>query len=350
MVESRLEMQALRCRPKESWRGADLGERLRFLRKEMFILHPSLVAVLCEIKQRYRMAKESGSAMALLVIVASGGGKSHLIRLLHRLMPDRDSPTQVIRSFASFSIPQRPTPMAMTRALRQAIGDPGWKSSDEEALDCAVDIMKRLGIRVIAIDNVQDIPERRGAKGIQLLGNWIRDLWDKADCLIVLLGTPAALEIVKANPQLRRRNPGRLSIPYFSTEDHVQAARFKRFLKEVDNTLPLAESCGLELHAQELYWATFGNPDYIFQLLAQAISVAITDARESVGLADLAEAFERHYLESGAGLNPFVEGGPKRPLDLKGEPFDEWPRVEARGISKQVPSHPQSPVDKGGPR
>lgn len=331
------------AREKTSWRGAQLRERLQHLVKGLFIFHPDLVAVLQEIKRRYERARESGRAMALLVVVHSGGGKSHLIRLLHRLMPDQDTPAQVFRYVVSFSIPARPTPAEMTRELLKAMGDPGWETGHvNDALDRAVDILKRLGVKVVAIDNVQDIPERRGRKGVQLLGNWIRDLWDKADCLILLLGTPAALEIVRANEQLRRRNPAKMTIPYFSISDAGAHSRYKRFLQKVDEALPLAECSRLEDHAKPLYWATFGNPEYIFALLAEAIGIATAAGREMLIRDDLATAFERHYKESGAGINPFCDGGPDRLLDRLGEPFFEWqnvlrPKAVASGVGKIAP-------------
>lgn len=338
-------------RDKESWRGVKVDERLQFIEDEMFVMYPELTRLLKEIKRRYMRAKKRGHSMALLVIISSGGGKTNLVRLLKHLMPDVRLPTQLVRPVVALSIPDRPSPAAMSRELLKATGDAGWNTGkDDDALDRAIDILKRIQANVVAIDNVQDIPERRGEKGVNLVGNWVRDLRDDGACLILLLGTPAALQVIEANPQLRRRNPARIDIPYFSIETAGAFACFKRFLHEVDKQLPLAELSGLKELTRQFYWATRGIADYIFQLLSESIEVAVEDGRETIARSDLVEAFDRLFLDS-AQSNPFAEDGPQRVLDKKGEPFHDWhgvPSRQRRGAESQSEEIRSSAVGSTG--
>jgi energy-coupling factor transporter ATP-binding protein EcfA2 len=289
-------------------------------------MHPGLFRLLDEVKRRFEKAKRSNSGEALLAIISTGGGKSHFIRLLRTLMPNEQTPTHAIRRVVAFNVPPRPTQESMSQELLKAIGDPAWnqKAALEKPLDRAVRLLTGVETCVVCIDNVQDIPERRGAKGIRIVGNWIRDLWDKCTCLVLLLGTPAAKEIVWANPQLRRRSPARIEMKYFDIRSDTGAARFKRFLHEVDEQLPLAKTSCLGEMAARIFWATYGIPDYIFRLLGDAIEVAVASERESLVEDDLRIAFDRMMLDAGAGLNPFSTDGPKRPLDREGEPFFRW--------------------------
>lgn len=320
-------IDALPARPKDDWCGASLKERLAWFTEGLFVMFPDLVRLLRVIRNRHRDAKEAGKGIALLVIISSGGGKSHLIRLLQALMPRRSTLTQVVAPVVSFTVPARPTQDSMSQALRKAIGDPAWNSRPEEetSLERAVRLLNAVGTGIVCIDNVQDIPEHRGRRGLQVVGNWIRDLWDKSNCLILLLGTPAAKEVVWSNEQLRRRNPARVEVPYFAFKTKDDIARFKRFLQQVDLALPLARLCGLEEYAARIFWASYGIPDYIFGLLSDAVARAVRDGREVLTLMDLREAWQEYMLDSAlVSGNPFDEDGPKRPLDQPGEPFHNW--------------------------
>jgi hypothetical protein len=240
----------------------------------------------------------------------------------------------------------------MAKALLRGIGDIGWnKGDDVVATRRALELMEDVGTWIVAIDNLQDIPERRREKGIKAVGNWLRDRFDDCHCLIVLLGTDAAREVVRANPQLRRRIPGPISMSYFSIDKPEDLARLKRFLHEADELLPLAEVSNVEQWTKKIYWATYGIPDYIFKLFAEAVELAVQAGRERIDESDLAGAFDLVFLESGRGLNPFREDGPQRELDRTGEPFEDWfyesnprPQSAAKSTSQDTRRRDKEPA------
>lgn len=291
----------------------------------MFVMHPALVRWLQEIKRRMIRALRSRKGLALFLVSPSGGGKSHFLKMLKKLWPDEESDALTRVRLASFSVPPVPSAATMPRALLEGMGVPCWNIRDgKEAMDRVLGFIEDTETWIIVIDNVQDIPERRGRKGILQVGNWIRDLVEKSRRLVVLLGTPAAEEIVLANPQLRRRNPGKICMPYFDGSSEKGIARFKRFLHETDKSMPLAEMSDLGRYARTMYYASYGIPDYVFQLLAEALDLAVSSGREHIDEADLVQAFDRVFLDCGAGLNPFLPNGPQRVLDGEGEPFHRW--------------------------
>lgn len=322
-----------------------MSVRYAWFANSLFVMYPNLVRLLEIIKALYREAMEANAGVALLVIISSGGGKSHLIRLLGTLMPRRVTPTHTVAPVVSFTVPARPTPDSMSRELLRAIGDPAWncKPKDETLLERAVRLLRSVEAHIVCVDNVQDIPEHRGRRGLRVVGNWIRDLWDRSNCLILLLGTPAAKEVVWSNEQLRRRNPARVEIPYFEFSTKADIACFKRFLQRVDEALPLAELCGLERYAGPMFWGSYGVAAYIFGILEKAIRRAVEDGRETLALDDLRVAWRDYMLDSATSGNPFDDTGPKRPLDQFAEPFFNWHnRAESEARRSAAASRRQS--------
>lgn len=316
-------LRMLQRRPKEHWRGEPIEVRQAFIETELVVLYPEIVRALNEIKRLMKRSLTSNKGRAIQVLWSSGGGKSHFIRLLKKLWPPEETDAATLVRIADFSVPGAPNQERLTKAMLIGIRDPGWNRKGDGTRR-AFEIIADVGVWAIAIDNVQDIPEHRGKIGTRVSSNWIRDLIEYGQRLVILLGTPAAEEVVRSNPQLRRRNPGKLNIPYFKIDPEVNLKRFKRFLHEVDDQLPIAELSNLEQYAKRIYWATYGIADYIFKLLAEAVGIAVSAGREQLNEADLAGAFNLLFQDAGCRLNPFVVGGPSRELDRDGEPFDQW--------------------------
>lgn len=315
--------ERLRGRSKDQWRGAYLSERLSFLENDLVILHPENVNPLGEIRRLYRRCQITGNGRAVRVVGGSGCGKSHFLKLLSKLLPNVETDEATLVRFVLFSVPDNPTPERLAKALLLAMGDPAWNLK-RDGMSRVWEMIQQAGVFVIAIDDVQDIPEHRGKVGLRTTTNWIRTLIDKCECLVVLVGTHASERVVLSNPQTRRRDATKFLINYFKISSDKEAARFKRFLKEVDDLLPMAEFSGLENYATQLYWATYGIADYIFKLLEEAMEFALLASREVITREDLAKGFVKHFQDAASELNPFVSGGPERLLNQPGEPFEGW--------------------------
>ena len=215
----------------------------------------------------------------------------------------------------------------MGKALLKAAGDPAWEKGTAASYENRIqELLPQIGTKLIVIDNAHDIPDKRRERGIIEVGNWIRDLIDaeKINSLVVLLGTHALRQVVQNNIQLRRRVACQMEIPHFDPVNELP--RFMRFMHEIDKKLPLAEMSGLKEKemARRMGWASYGVPDYIFQILNEAVSEAFLKQREKILLGDLERAFDLVFQDAGKGINPFKEKGPKRVLDHEGEPFHNF--------------------------
>lgn len=312
---------------RETWRGAAVEDRQKFMATSMHVSHPAFVRAAREIKRRMHRCKNEGQGAGVLVLAPSGAGKTHLCRILKRQWND-DVSAQITKvPVVKFDIPPKPTERAMGRAMLEAMGDPAWqKGTALDALDRIRVIVPKIGTRVILIDNVQDIPEKRLDAGIRQLGTWIRSVIEVSGALVVLLGTPSARKIVYANSQLKRRMTKQLHIDYFYIDTPVDFAHFKHFLSKVCEALPLADDVNLQDDlVREIHFATFGIPDYIFQLFIEAVAFAVGDGREDLAREDFIRAFPvLHQDAVSVDGNPFSSNGPKRPLCEPGEPFENW--------------------------
>jgi hypothetical protein len=205
------------------------------------------------------------------------------------------------------------------------LGDPKAGSGTHYDLDKrSASLLRTACTELIIIDNVQDIPEKRRAGGILQIGNWMRDLIDESRRLVVLLGTRDSRTILQSNIQLMRRCPAKRTISYFNPRDPAGLSRLARFLREIDERLPLAELSGLGDKAnettQQFAYATGGIHDYIFQILSAAVYRAVIAGREKLTTEDLAVGFEETFQEQCKGINPF-RGDAKRIVDQEGEPL-----------------------------
>ena len=294
---------------------------------EMTILYPDFIKAVSEIKRRRDKAIAENRGGGIFCNVPSGGGKTHLIEFLHRQWPADHTGEKSNIPIVSFTVPSSPTENSMAEALLKSIGDPAWYIGKAQSkTDRAIKLIQQCNVSVICIDNVQDIIERRGKKGITLIGSWIRQVYDRSKRLVVLLGTPAAIPVIDDNDQIKRRFHSRIRICHLGIENSESIAVFYRFLETLDHSLPIAELSGLQNQEliYKLFWATHGIQDYIFKLMSEAISHAVHEKREKILEKDLEVAFHRIFMDQAEEINPFSISGLSRPLDQEGEPFYKW--------------------------
>ncbi|MGO4469427.1 TniB family NTP-binding protein, partial [Pseudoduganella sp. RAF53_2] len=182
---------------KANWRHRLTTERLAHIAHELFIVHPDLRIVYSKISHLNRRCVIEGKGKGMLIIANSGMGKSRLAKLFLQRNEADHSGTVSRVPVVVFSSPVDPSRKQLGIALLAALGDPVPKKSDaEELFRRAIKLIKKIETKIIFIDNVQDVPDRRGTNVVMGIGNWIRDLIEQSQCLVVLLGTPAAKEIV----------------------------------------------------------------------------------------------------------------------------------------------------------
>jgi len=312
---------------KGCWRDKSVAERQGWL-QDLLIDHPTFHRVFSDFIQKLNHCERSSRADAMLIVGGTGAGKTRLTMHMKRYAQaryERDDDERTICPVVLFAIPDPCTPYEICIAILEALGDPKprGRKNKKETIDAAGRFLAECEVKLVLIDNFHDIPARRRARGIELVGARLRNLIDSSHALWVLLGTEEARKVVNSEAQLIKRVGYSATLRYFTIDDAKAAAVFKRVLIELDKWLPLAEpSCLADPKVGGLiYVATEGIFDRIVKLVDRGWFEAVEDGRESMQVADLAKAHEYVHGPQQESANPFQADFSSRLLRGDGEPF-----------------------------
>lgn len=313
---------------KQAWHGRPLNDRLRFM-TSLVVPHPQFTHAVDEIAARSKRVQIQEKGNAFCVEAETGGGKTTLAEIIQQAYPDIVTDELTIRRVVYFQVPPRPSSVSMSSSVLKALGDPRWFRGRADVLaQRSIHLLRECKTEIILLDNTHDIPERRTAKGVREVGNWIRDVIDHVPALFVSLGAKQGMDVFRANNQARRRSPATVHIAYFDYTTPSGISRLMRFLLELDICLPLSEMSGLsDLEtAKRIGVVTNGIPDYIVKIVTEALEQAIKHGREKIVWEDLRAAVETLFEDACADdLNPFSDKTTLlRQLDQAGEPFEAW--------------------------
>lgn len=293
---------------REKWRGASEVSRLREF-FSIFITHKSVNDVVTWVRKELPHRQAAGKACALLVIGASGSGKTHLVSYLESLYPDIVTPELTQRRIIRFKIPKTPSPKTMSSALLRAIGDPlSSKGTADDLWERVCKLLQNSHTVIICIDDFQDIPDKRSARGVKLAAAWVRDLCEVTfPGVVIALGTESAIAVRDSDEQLGRRMQAEIRLGEFSLDNPKSTNSFRTVLEHIDAALPIAESS--ELSTSDLIYrisaATNGNFDYLMKLLLKSLTRAIERGSEKIEIIDLENGFNDQHQVLAFNSNPF---------------------------------------------
>ena len=265
------------------------------------------------------------------MIAPSGAGKTTFIEYLGKKYPDVDTPSVRERPVVHFRVPSSPTPKQMGAAFLKALGDPLHKLGNAEDKKFRIgELLPRCKTQIIAIDDFQDVPARRGQLGVKAVGDWVWDLFEiKFTGTIMAFGTEAAAVVRDSNDQLGRRMMSRMDLPLFNVDTDKNRDKFRSLLRSVDASIPLALSSGLDKPdlMAKLFFASGGNFDYLIKLITHAMIHAVGDGRESISAGDLEAGFKDLHQVAALQGNPFSGDFDGKPLDTPGQIFHRAPAM-----------------------
>lgn len=313
------------------WKDVDIEIRLSDF-QGCLVYHPDLTDLIEEIRHRIEIRKLTKKGHGIRVIAGSDRGKSTTINLLQKLIPPQITDTRTKYPLLTFDIAGNCSPKGIYDSLRKALDVPVARCKTESKYRENILLLmdeEHADVQILAIDNIQDIPERWAKKGINVVGNVIRDIAEEIGLILLLFGTKEIELIVENNGQLRRRAPAKMELCAhdISTVDGMRKAL--RLVKEFEAHLPLAEESGVaeSRSGKALVCATDGGPGAMKSLLAIALVNCVKAGREKLINEDLKIAYSRLYAGFG-DCNPFDEEfAPWRRLNRPGEPhYDaaEW--------------------------
>ena len=305
------------------WRGAPLRSRLEHM-KTIFVKHGTISAILSTIEDELLEREAQSKSVGILLLAGSGSGKSSLLRFLERVYPDEITTTLTRRRVVLFKVPHTLTPKSMSSALLRALGDPTFdQGSPTEMMERVEYLLNEVGTQIVGLDDFQDVPAKRGTRGVEAISNWVRDLCDmEFPGVILAVGTHEAAVVRDSHPQLKRRMQTTFHLPVFSMDTKEASNSYATLLKLIDAALPLAEESKLaEMFARPLLAASGGILDYLMKLLVKATVRAFKRGSERIERADLKEAFNLQHQVAAIGGNPFAEEWDGNPLTSPGQIF-----------------------------
>lgn len=200
--------------------------------------------------------------------------------------------------------------------ILHALGDPMAERGTEQALRRrAIDYLRRLGVQLLIIDEVQHLNFRSSAKAD--VTDALKSFLDAGVTPIVFLGTDEARPMFKSNLQLNGRLLAPLDMPKLEpskSEDRDLFASFVSGLCEgIDERGVLDRSTDLISHdvLGSLMEVSSGVVGRVARLFEIAIEIALRRGGRSLEVADLSLAVDRWALSQNfAKRNPFhLRGG-----------------------------------------
>lgn len=265
----------------------------------------------CDYLQKLGVANRGKPQMGLRMLAPSGSGKSTAALEYKALVERRRPPTDTFVPIVYVALDSASTSKRLMVQILHALGDPLAERGTEQSLRRrAIDYLRRLGVQLLIIDEVQHLNFRSSAKAD--VTDALKSFLDAGVTPIVFLGTDEARPMFESNLQLNGRLLAPLDMPKLEpskSEDRDLFASFVWGLCEgiaergvLDRNEALIEDAVLAA----LMEVSDGVVGRVARLFEVAIEIALRRGSSTLEVADLSLAVDRWALsQSFAKRNPF---------------------------------------------
>ncbi|MDT7541677.1 MAG: hypothetical protein QOE33_1581 [Acidobacteriota bacterium] len=281
--------------------------------EQLYVVNPRIQAILGKFAYCHRHAKIAGEPEGLLLEGPAGMGKTTLCKHYMRDIPGRVVEDRTITPILMAKVEVPASPKSLVTSLLTALGDPlsdkGTTVSQTLRLKL---LMDACGVELVFLDEFQHFIDRDSKKILQTISDWLKNLMDSTRRPIILVGMPYSHSILDArgNEQLQRRFSIRVNLEPYNWEDDGDRDNFRRFLRAVDEKLPLNEWSNLSdtILAFRLFLASDGVVSKVMRLIRRAAVIALDTARERLDIDMLSLAYEECLAANAPEKqNPFEE-------------------------------------------
>ncbi|MBV8855363.1 MAG: TniB family NTP-binding protein [Acidobacteria bacterium] len=295
---------------REDYRNMSVEERVKLV-ENLYISYPRLSRLIAKIEHCHRFSKVSAEAECMLILGETGTGKTTLFRRYEQRYPRFETKTGTTVPVLSASIPVPATIKSLVTRLLIRLGDPmaerGTTVSQTHRLQL---LLGSCEAQILILDEFQHFIDRDSKKILQTASDWLKDVINETNIPVVLIGLPHSSDILTANPQLKRRFSTQERLAPFEWEDSVGKREFRKFLRTLDDQLPLAETSNLadEELAFRFYCASGGLISRIMKIVRHAVGLSLERGSERLTLEVLAESYAERLSEGGPRIfNPFEQ-------------------------------------------
>jgi hypothetical protein len=278
-----------------SYLARPVDERVDYVRRDHWIGYPRAEEIRSKLNDIYRMPRRV--RMANLLVVGEGGnGKTHVLQSFLKEHPADDRPDADASSIPLVMVNAPPTPDAGELCVRilRAIGSPVRSSSSKGTKrEKVIDELRRVGTRMLMIDEIHDVLSGDSTRQSEILGT-IKDFSNELRIPIVAAGTDAARTAIAVDSQLEQRFSYKV-LPLWQNDTD-----FRRLLTSFERLLPFPERSHLaaEAHANTIYDCAGGRIGDISYVIMEAAVLAIRAGKSKISLTHLLEAGKAGPSES----------------------------------------------------
>ena len=244
------------------------------------------------------------------ILGPSGSGKSTVIEDFALDFPEFDNGSGITRPVLVVETPSNPTLKAMASAVLQALGDPLYSRGTEvQMTDKIIIQLKAQGVRLIIIDEMQNLIDRDSLVLNLKTADWLKGLINRARVPTVIVGLEQTAQLFLANEQLRRRFRSAYHMESFDWHDPQKCELLLSFLKSLQDQVQFED--GLIIYkpamAYRFFCATNGLVSYIVDIVREAKELASESHLPVITIKHLADAYVNVVCGNNGlmGVNPF---------------------------------------------
>jgi hypothetical protein len=162
---------------------------------------------------------------------------------------------------------------------------------------------------LLILDEAQHLIRHNTAAVAYEVADHCKKLLDASGCPILFVGLQQIEEIMRENPQLRRRSAPAIVLSAFDFDQREERNTFRAILSKFDEALPFAKSAELDDidMAKRIHIATGGVIGEVTRLIYDGSIIALRENARTLLRSHLGAAFDSYRLSGESSkLNPFT--------------------------------------------
>jgi len=292
--------------------------------RNRIISYPAFTEAMVRIERLHRRSLTTGHSGGLLITGLSGSGKSTVGNEYLSRFKTYDEGDVTIIPVLKVDTPAGPTVKNLAEEILIGLKDPmAHVGTTEHKAQRIYHYLRLSKVELIIIDEFQHFIENAKRSETARVTDWLKNIINKSNIPVVLLGLPSSEYLLLLNPQLARRFSARYYLKPFTFYEVENIQEFRSVLNIVEKALPLPSVSLTETEmSHRFHIATFGLIDFVGKIVDTAVMFAVDEGAKKIEMRHYAMAFtEEVWRDVPDQLNPFVPNAKMRALIQPNEPF-----------------------------